>query len=78
MRALVVIRLGIIPGENRYRTTTYPIVALYNGVEGKAEDLHLDPCASIYAVSVVANGDYYEGEVYTLLEGKGVTRVLSY
>ena len=75
MRALVVRRLGIVPGENRYRTTTYPIVALYNGVEGKADDLYSDPCASMHAVRVVVNGDYYEGEVYTLLEGKGVISV---
>ena len=35
--ALVVRRLGIVPRENRYRTTTYPIVALDKGVQRKAE-----------------------------------------
>ena len=32
----------------------------------------------MHAVRVVVNGDYYEGEVYTLLEGKGVISVKCY
>ena len=42
------------------RTTTYPIVALYKGVEGKAEGqtrIPVHPC-----MRVVANGYYYEGK----------------